>query len=90
MSGVSFLLGKSYVKFDWRRPQIFDNRLSASFCALLIKILFVINRYILSDTFLIGSSPKKYNEVPKSSISSSLLLLLIIGTITIFCKNSLC
>ena len=51
-----------------------------------------MNRYIPSDTFLIGFNPEKYKENLNSSFtfSLSLLFMLIIDTIAILCKNILC
>lgn len=55
ISGCFFFSERFCVKFDWRRPKKKITRLSPSFCALLITLLFVINKYIPSDSFLMGS-----------------------------------
>ena len=65
--------------------------MSVSFCVLLITLLLVISKSIPSDYFLVGSNPEKYKEDSNSffTLYFSLLFILMIGTITIFCRNIL-
>ena len=68
------------------------SNLSASFCALFTTLLFVIRRYIPSASFLVGSNPEKYNEDSNNFLTCyfSLVEILMIGTIAMFCRNKLC
>ena len=72
-------------------PQNVCSKLSASFCALLRTLLLVTNKYIPSDSFLVGSNPEKFNEDSNNffTFSFSLLDIFTIGTIAIFCRNML-
>ena len=87
-----FFPSRLFLDIDRRCSQNFYNKLSVSFCALLITLVLVISKYIPSDVFLVGSNLDKYKEDSNSffTFSFSLFLILMIGAIAIFCRNILC